>query len=102
MQKLKETGKVQHLGVSNINEQQLKRLCAVAKPACLQVEVHVLCQQRGLINACNHLGIPVVAYSPLGSKALADMLAAKTGYVWLLFMLRGHRYRISMEVKRFM
>ncbi|XP_045528221.1 1,5-anhydro-D-fructose reductase-like [Pieris brassicae] len=79
MQKLKHSGQVRHLGVSNVNEEQLMRLCEIAKPACLQIEVHLLCQQRALIDAANRLGVPVVAYSPLGSKALADMLAAKTG-----------------------
>nr|XP_026489752.1 alcohol dehydrogenase [NADP(+)]-like [Vanessa tameamea] len=77
--KLKESGRVRHVGVSNVNEEQIKRLCAVEKPACLQVEVHVLCQQKQLIATANQLGIPVVAYSPLGSKALADALAEKTG-----------------------
>ncbi|XP_045776669.1 aldo-keto reductase family 1 member A1-like isoform X2 [Maniola jurtina] len=77
--KLKESGRVRHVGVSNMNEEQLSRLCAVEKPACLQVEVHVLCQQKQLIAAANRLGIPIVAYSPLGSKELADALAAKTG-----------------------
>nr|XP_034834109.1 aldo-keto reductase family 1 member C15-like isoform X1 [Maniola hyperantus] len=77
--KLKESGQVHHVGVSNMNEAQLSRLCSVEKPACLQVEVHVLCQQKQLIAAANRLGIPIVAYSPLGSKALADVLAAKTG-----------------------
>lgn len=77
--KLKESGKVRHVGVSNMNEEQLKRLSAIAKPACLQVEMHVLLQQRPLIAVANELGIPIVAYSPLGSKALADSLSAKTG-----------------------
>ncbi|XP_038206536.1 aldo-keto reductase family 1 member A1-like [Zerene cesonia] len=79
MQKLKDSGKVRHLGVSNMNEEQLKRLCEIAKPECLQVEVHILCQQKPLIAAASSLGIPIVAYSPLGSKALADMLSTKTG-----------------------
>ncbi|CAG9789206.1 unnamed protein product [Diatraea saccharalis] len=77
--KLKESGRVRHVGVSNVNEEQLKRLTSVYKPACLQVEVHVLCQQKDLVAAATKLGISVVAYSPLGSKALADALSAKTG-----------------------
>ncbi|XP_028178349.1 aldo-keto reductase family 1 member A1-like [Ostrinia furnacalis] len=77
--KLKESGRVKHVGVSNLNEEQLERLTRVAKPSCLQVEVHALCQQKSLVAAANKLGVPVVAYSPLGSKALADSLAAKTG-----------------------
>ncbi|KAI8425191.1 hypothetical protein MSG28_007015 [Choristoneura fumiferana] len=77
--KLREGGAVRHVGVSNVNEEQLARLCAVERPACLQVEVHALCQQPALLTAAARLGVPVVAYSPLGSKALADALAEKTG-----------------------
>ncbi|XP_063627855.1 aldo-keto reductase family 1 member A1 [Cydia splendana] len=77
--KLKESGAVRHVGVSNLNAEQLARICAVEKPACLQVEVHLLCQQPALLAAAKRLGVPVVAYSPLGSKGLADMLAEKTG-----------------------
>ncbi|KAJ8713929.1 hypothetical protein PYW08_007549 [Mythimna loreyi] len=77
--KLKESGVVRHVGVSNLNAAQLERVAAVARPACLQVELHALCQQPALLAAAQHLGVPLVAYSPLGSKALADALAAKTG-----------------------
>ncbi|CAH1637652.1 unnamed protein product [Spodoptera littoralis] len=77
--KLKESGRVRHVGVSNLNAEQLARVCSVQRPACLQVEVHALCQQPALVAAANKLGVPIVAYSPLGSKALADALAAKTG-----------------------
>nr|QMX42080.1 alcohol dehydrogenase AD4 [Dioryctria abietella] len=79
MCKLKESGRVRHVGVSNVNEEQLTRLCSVQKPACLQIEVHALFQQNHMVAAANKLGVPIVAYSPLGSKALADALAAKTG-----------------------
>nr|AII22003.1 alcohol dehydrogenase AD5 [Sesamia inferens] len=77
--KLKESGRVRHVGVSNLNAAQLKRVCDVARPACLQVEMHALCQQPELAAIASKLGVPIVAYSPLGSKALADALAAKTG-----------------------
>ncbi|CAH2045626.1 unnamed protein product, partial [Iphiclides podalirius] len=80
--KLKETGRVRHVGVSNVNEEQLRRLCAVEKPECLQIEMHLLCQQKAMISVAKELGIPVVAYSPLGSKALTDALAAKNGRVY--------------------
>lgn len=70
---------MRHVGVSNLNIEQLNRVTNVAKPACLQVENHLLCQQPALIKAAEKIGVPVVAYSPLGSKALADALAEKTG-----------------------
>ncbi|XP_023940010.2 aldo-keto reductase family 1 member A1 [Bicyclus anynana] len=79
MLKIKESGRARHVGVSNMSEEQLNRLSAIGKPECLQVEVHVLFQQKELIAAANRLGIPIVAYSPLGSKGLVDMLATKTG-----------------------
>ncbi|KAG7298062.1 hypothetical protein JYU34_018832 [Plutella xylostella] len=79
LQKLKESGRVRHVGVSNVNAQQLQRLTAAGRPACLQIEMHALCQQEDMIAAAAALNVPVVAYSPLGSKALADALAAKTG-----------------------
>ncbi|XP_026331348.1 prostaglandin F synthase 2-like [Hyposmocoma kahamanoa] len=62
-----------------MNEKQLRRLCGVARPACLQIEVHALCQQPRLLAAARQLAIPVIAYSPLGSKMLAEVLASKTG-----------------------
>lgn len=77
--KLKESGRVRHVGVSNMNAEQLARICSVAKPACLQVENHILCQQPDLIEAAKKLGVPIVAYSPLGSKDLANAKAAQTG-----------------------
>ncbi|CAB3246110.1 unnamed protein product [Arctia plantaginis] len=77
--KLKESGRVRLVGVSNLNVEQLERVCSVEKPACLQIENHILCQQPGLVAAANKLGVPIVAYSPLGSKALADAKAAQTG-----------------------
>ncbi|KAI5643138.1 aldo/keto reductase family domain-containing protein [Phthorimaea operculella] len=76
---LKASGRVRHVGVSNVNEEQLERLCRVERPACLQVEVHLLCQQKDLAAAAARLKVPLVAYSPLGSRALAQNLAKATG-----------------------
>lgn len=79
IQKLKESGLARHVGVSNLNSEQLSRVCKVAQPACLQIEVHALCQQQELIDKANALNVPVIAYSPLGSRALAEVLAKQTG-----------------------
>ncbi|GBP04167.1 1,5-anhydro-D-fructose reductase [Eumeta japonica] len=79
LQDLKKSGRARNVGVSNVNAEQLARLCEVARPACLQVEIHVLCQQAELVRTAAELGVPVVAYSPLGSRGLANALAAKTG-----------------------
>ncbi|KAL4709377.1 hypothetical protein ACJJTC_013666 [Scirpophaga incertulas] len=46
IQKLQASGRARHVGVSNLSAQQLSRVATEAKPACLQVEVHALCQQK--------------------------------------------------------
>ncbi|KAJ8713930.1 hypothetical protein PYW08_007550 [Mythimna loreyi] len=53
--KLKESDVVRHVGVSNLNAAQLERVAAVARPACLQVELHALCQQPALLAAAQRL-----------------------------------------------
>ncbi|XP_041969140.1 aldose reductase-related protein 2-like [Aricia agestis] len=77
--KIKESGRVRHIGVSNMNEEQINRFTKLYKPECLQIEINVTCQQTSLVAEAKRLGIPVVAYSPLGSRAMAQVLAAKTG-----------------------
>lgn len=62
-------GRTKTIGLSNFNERQIDRILKSAriKPVCLQVELHVDFQQRGLVQFCQQNGIVVVAYSPLGA-----------------------------------
>ncbi|GKT29832.1 Aldose reductase [Aduncisulcus paluster] len=69
MEKLLETGKVKHIGVSNFTVAHLYDLltyCKV-KPALCQVELHPYNPQNRLVDFCLSHGISVTAYSPLGS-----------------------------------
>ena len=64
-----DLGHTRNIGVSNFNISQLEKVAASAKiyPATLQVELHAYLQQPELCACCAKLGIPITAYSPLGS-----------------------------------
>ena len=66
---LQAEGKVQNIGVSNFDREQLDRAQSVAKITALQNKfspTHMPQQEVELIKYTNELGIAYVAYSPLG------------------------------------
>lgn len=69
MEQQVDLGRAHNIGVSNFNISQLEKVVAAAKiyPATLQVELHAYLQQPELCACCAKLGIPITAYSPLGS-----------------------------------
>uniref|UniRef100_A0ACB8F4G3 Alcohol dehydrogenase [NADP(+)] n=1 Tax=Sphaerodactylus townsendi TaxID=933632 RepID=A0ACB8F4G3_9SAUR len=80
MEKLVAKGLVKSIGLSNFNSHQIDDVISIAsvKPAVLQVgvqidyrisqvECHPYLAQNELIAHCNHRGLVVTAYSPLGS-----------------------------------
>lgn len=68
MESLVDDGLVGTIGVSNFNSLLLTDLLSYAriKPAVNQVELHPYLRQPGLHSFCQHLGIRLTAYSPLG------------------------------------
>lgn len=68
MEKLLDTGKVRHIGVSNFSPAQLSDLIKLSahKPAVHQFELHPYLQQNEWIQWHALQGIHVTAYSPLG------------------------------------
>ncbi len=64
-----EQGLAKHLGVSNFSIKKLRALKkqATHAPEMNQVEMHPLLQQNDLLSFCQQEGIPLTAYSPLGS-----------------------------------
>ena len=72
MLKLKASGKVKHLGVSNFTIEQLEALFkefpdAKDRPEVNQVELHPYLAQPELVAFCKQHNIKMMAYSPLGS-----------------------------------
>lgn len=68
-------GLIKSIGISNFNQRQVQRILdnAIIKPASLQIELHVYLQQNELVDFCKANNIIVTAYSPLGSKGIANL-----------------------------
>jgi aryl-alcohol dehydrogenase-like predicted oxidoreductase len=75
-----QAGLTRAVGVSNYNEDQMRRAYAVLAKrgiplASNQVEYHLLNRKvefNGLLSACEKLGITLIAYSPLAQGVLTD------------------------------
>ncbi len=70
MIELKKKGLAKHIGVSNFNIPKLNHLSesSAHKPEMNQVEMHPLLAQKELVEYSRSSGIPLTAYSPLGSN----------------------------------
>lgn len=70
MIELKEKGLAKHIGVSNFNIPKLQHLSEESsqKPELNQVEMHPFLAQNNLVEFSRSSGIPLTAYSPLGSN----------------------------------
>jgi len=75
MEDLVQKGLVKNIGVCNFSAVLLTDLLSYAKipPACLQVELHPFLPQNRLLSFCKGRGIPVVAFSPLGSSSYIEL-----------------------------
>ncbi|KAI0090799.1 NADP-dependent oxidoreductase domain-containing protein [Irpex rosettiformis] len=70
MIKLKETGKVKAIGVSNFTIEYIEGIVKATGvvPTCNQIERHPLLPQYDLVEYCRKNNILVTAYSPLGNN----------------------------------
>ncbi|HLD20850.1 MAG TPA: aldo/keto reductase [Patescibacteria group bacterium] len=70
MEGLVRDGLVKAIGISNFTAPMIVDLLTYAQitPAVNQIELHPYCQQPRMLEFCQHLGIAVTAYSPLGSQ----------------------------------
>jgi aryl-alcohol dehydrogenase-like predicted oxidoreductase len=68
MKKLVEQGKIRAIGLSEINEETLRKAHAVHPVTALQSEYSLWTRdpEDGILDTCKELGIAFVAYSPLG------------------------------------
>ncbi|MBF0331723.1 MAG: aldo/keto reductase [Candidatus Omnitrophica bacterium] len=69
---LRDTGKIRHIGVSNFDLGLLRRACAVAPVATLQVPYSLLDRgiENGLLAFCREQGIGIIAYGAMGGGIL--------------------------------
>ncbi|MEM8639079.1 MAG: aldo/keto reductase [Cyanobacteria bacterium P01_G01_bin.54] len=70
MEELVAQGLCRHIGVSNFSIKKLAGLSETAqiKPEMNQIELHPYLQQTAMLDFCQANGIPLTAYSPLGSR----------------------------------
>ncbi|KAK4039403.1 Aldo/keto reductase [Parachaetomium inaequale] len=80
--KLKEEGKIKHIGISACSSATLRRACAVAPVAAYQVEyspwaLDIEGPESGhALQTCRALGITVLAYAPLGRGIMTGQIAS--------------------------
>jgi aryl-alcohol dehydrogenase-like predicted oxidoreductase len=68
MKKLVEQGKIRAIGLSEVNEETLRKAHAVHPVTALQSEYSLWTRdpEDGILDTCKKLGVAFVAYSPLG------------------------------------
>lgn len=78
--RLVEEGKVRYAGVSNFDEQQIKRAQKIHPVASLQPEYSLLERsvENGLLQYCASQNIGVIAYSPMASGLLTGKYTRET------------------------
>ena len=78
MADLVRAGKVRHLGMSEASIATLERAVAVHPIAALQTEYSLFSRdpEGGLLEACRHLGVGFVPYSPLGRGLLTGAITS--------------------------
>lgn len=94
--RLQEQGKVQHIGVCNVDAEQLREARSVVDVAAVQVEVSLLAKgafaEGGAVHAALDAGIPILAHRPLGGWARQGQLTADP-----ILRQLGARYGASPE-----
>jgi aryl-alcohol dehydrogenase-like predicted oxidoreductase len=73
---LKEQGLVRHIGVSNFDVAQLRRIEAIAPVETLQPEYSLIARgaERATLPHCEQEGIGVIVYSPMASGLLSGAM----------------------------
>ena len=69
MERLKEKGKIRHVGVSNFSREQVLQALAAGSIACCQQAYNLLWREiedTGTLTVCRDHNVGILAYSPLG------------------------------------
>jgi diketogulonate reductase-like aldo/keto reductase/alpha-ketoglutarate-dependent taurine dioxygenase len=75
MEKLVDSGKTRHIGLSNFNCQHIRQVLSIARirPTTLQIECHPHLTQEKLIRFARESGMRVSAFSPLGGTSYISL-----------------------------
>lgn len=91
--RLKEEGKIQHLGLSNIDSRQLAQTLRQIPIAAVQNRCHPFHQRdfrNGLVDECRNQGVSYIPYSPVGGRRHHERLATHP-----LLQALGRKYQAS-------
>ncbi|KAL7628598.1 hypothetical protein AAE478_000113 [Parahypoxylon ruwenzoriense] len=85
MAKLKEEGKIRHLGLCEVSAATLRRAHAVHPISAVQLEYSPFTTDLedpavGIIPTCRELGVAIVAYSPLSRGLLSGQIKTHTDF----------------------
>ncbi len=74
---LKQAGKIREIGLSEVSTRTLRRACQETPIAALQSEYSLWSRtpERGILDACEALGVAFVPFSPLGRSFLTGVSA---------------------------
>ena len=108
MMRLKEKGKIRHVGVSNFSREQLLRALAVGDIACCQQAYNLLWREiedTGTLKACAEHNVGVLAYSPLGQglftgkiRSEADIPKREGDIRHITLLFRGEAFKAGLSI----
>ncbi len=97
--KLKEEGKIRHLGVANVDLPELQLALTLTPLAAVQNRCNPFCKgdfSNGLIEFCHSQGLAYVPYCPLGGWSDHQKLAEHPDFQRLALKYRSTTYALSL------
>ncbi|CAI2187908.1 11199_t:CDS:2 [Funneliformis geosporum] len=108
MAELVKEGKVKCIGLSECNEEQLRRAHKVHPISAVQIEYSpwsLEIETNGVMKACHELGISIVAYSPIGRgfltgkyRSIDDFAPNESDYRRTLPRFSGDNFKKNLEI----
>jgi aryl-alcohol dehydrogenase-like predicted oxidoreductase len=108
MVRVKDQGKIRHIGVSNFSAEQLTRAASVADIACCQQAYNLLWRELedvGTLEVCHKRNIGVLAYSPLGQglftgkiRSIEDIPKREGDIRHVTVLFQGDAFKRGLEI----
>lgn len=108
MVRLKEKGKIRHVGVSNFTSEQVRRALTVCDIACCQQAYNLMWREiedMGTLKVCVEKNVGVLAYSPLGQglltgkiRSAADMPKREGDIRQLTLLFKGEAFTAGLSM----